>query len=751
MRTHPTRRSAPIAAAVLAATLATPAHAHDDDYRKLLDKQAMVPGPIVRLGEQITTGLFDSQGMTLLAQIPLNNFNGVNSSFGNDCWGYTSPSGREYVIMGLYGGYGFVEITNPTNPVIIDVVTGPGSDWHDVKVVGTYAYGVSEGGSGVQVMDLSDIDNGNVTLVRNWTSGGYSTTHNIVANEETGSLWIVGANIGNGGLIHLDISNPTLPQLDGGWTDMYVHDAQVVTWDSGPLAGRELAFCASGFSGGFSQTGLRIVDVTNPSNPVVLSTLYYPASGYAHQCWISEDQKYLYLNDELDEGSTVSVTTTRLINIEDPQNPFFVKTFTTGKAAIDHNLYVKDSVIYQSNYRSGLRVFDAINPADPIEIAYFDTYPGSDAASFNGAWSNYPYFESGTIAVSDIERGLFLLRLDAPLIPFALLESDLPATIAPDSSDTISVGLAKREGTTISTVNLMADTGSGFQPYAMSDNADGTWSVTAPTIDCDETFRYYFIATDTSSNVSTLPTNAPTNFYEAPVVSSIDLVYNDDFETNTGWSVSGSVADGAWERGIPAAGDRGDPPADFDGSGRCYLTDNQAGNSDVDGGTTILTSPALDATGTGTPVLSYALWYSNNIGIADDTMFVDISNNNGSTWQSLDTIGPGDPAAGGGWNVYEFDLTQVFTSPSSQVRVRFRAGDTGEGSVVEAAVDAVKITLTACEDPAPTCPADLNGDTSADFFDVSFLLQNEVDFNNDQGFDFFDISAFLQALSAGCP
>ena len=751
MRTPSTRHPAPIAAAVLAATLTTAVHAHDDDARKLLDKQAMVPGPVVRLGEQITTGLFDAQGMTLLAQIPLNNFTGVNSSFGNDCWGYTSPSGREYVIMGLYGGYAFVEVTNPTNPVIVDTVTGPISDWHDVKVLGNYAYGVSEGGSGVQVMDMSDIDNGNVTLVRNWTSGGYSTTHNIVANEETGSLWVVGANIGNGGLIHLDISNPELPALDGGWTDMYVHDAQVVVWDSGPLAGREIAFCASGFSGGFSQTGLRIVDVTNPNAPVLLSTLYYPASGYSHQLWISEDQRYLYLNDELDEGSTVSLTTTRLINIEDPENPFFVKTFTSGSTSIDHNLYVKDSVIYQANYRSGLRVFDAINPADPVQIAYFDTYPGSDSANFNGAWSNYPFFESGTIAISDIERGLFLVRLDAPLIPFALMETNLPDTIAPDSTDTLSVEVAQRDGTTISNVQLMADTGSGFQPYPMTDNTDGTWSTNAPAVSCDETFRYYFIATDTNSNTSTLPSDAPSSFYQAPVVSSIELVSNDNFETNTGWSVSGTVTDGAWERGIPAAGDRGDPNADFDGSGRCYLTDNEAGNSDVDGGTTILTSPALDGTGIGTPVLSYALWYSNNIGVADDTMFVEISNNNGSTWQSLDTIGPGDPAAGGGWNLYEFDLTQIFTSPSDQVRIRFRAGDTGEGSVVEAAVDAVSITLTTCEDPAPTCPADLNGDTNADFFDVSFLLQNEVDINNDGGFDFFDISSFLQDLSVGCP
>jgi choice-of-anchor B domain-containing protein len=758
MRHLPSRRSLSLTLA-LACGLTSTAIAHDDDYRKLLDKQSAVMGPIWTAdSDNVQRGLFDSQNMTLLAQIPLNNFVGVNSTFGNDCWGYVSPSGREYVIMGVYGGFAFVEITNPTNPVIIDTVTGPGSDWHDVKVLGQYAYGVSEGGSGIQVMDLSNIDSGNVTLVRNWTAGGYSTTHNIVANEESGSLWIVGANVGNGGLVHIDLSNPELPSFDGGWTEMYVHDAQVVTWQDGDLAGREIAFLSSGFSGGFSETGLRIADVTNPNNPTTLATLFYPNAGYSHQCWLSTDRKYLYLNDELDEGSTVSVTTTRVINVEDPANPSFVGTFTTGKAAIDHNLYTRDYVIYQSNYRSGLRVFDGLDPTNPVEVAFFDTYPGSDAASFNGTWSNYPFFPSGTIAVSDIERGLFLLRLDADLDGFALQErNDMPANVAPAGGDSISVNAITREGASISGVTMFADTGSGFMPIAMTENGDGSYSAASPMIDCGETLDYYFEASDGDST-KTLPANAPSGFFSASVASDFEEVFADNFESNMGWSVSGSVSDGAWERGIPAGGGgRGDPATDFDGSGRCYLTDNVEGNSDVDGGTTTLTSPAMDATGEGIPMLSYALWYSNNVGEVDDTIFIDISNNNGSNWQSLDTIGPGDPAAGGGWNEYSYDLTQIFASPSSQVRIRFRAGDTGVGSVVEAGVDAVEIELVSCENATNPCPADFTGEGSLNFLDVSAFLtafgnqDPAADFTGEGSFNFLDVSAFLSAFAAGCP
>ena len=762
MRHLPSRRSlssAPLATALLLSlACGSVANAHDDDYRKLLDLQPPVFGPIWTQGSLETGGVYDFQNMTLLAQIPLNNFTGLNTNSGNDCWGYVSPSGREYVIMGVEGGFGFVEITNPTSPVIVDKITGPVSLWHDVKVVGQYAYGVSEGGSGIQVMDMSNIDSGNVTLVRNWTGGGYSTTHNIVTNEETGSLWVCGTNIGNGGLINIDLSNPSLPSIDGGWTEMYVHDAQVVTWQGGAYDGRELAFLASGFSSGFSETGLRIADVTDPNNPVTLSTLFYPNAGYSHQCWLSTDRTILYLNDELDEGNSVSVTTTRVINVEDPANPVFLGTFTTGKAAIDHNLYTRDHVIYQSNYRSGLRVFDALDPINPTEVAYFDTYPGSDSASFNGTWSNYPFFPSGTIAVSDIERGLFLMTLNANLDGFAFQQTANPSTVSPAGGETISVNTVTRQGASMTNVSMFANTGSGFTQVAMSDNGDGSYSAASPQIDCGETLSYYFQGTDNNGLTKTLPANAPANAFSAEVASSFVEAFADNFESNTGWSVSGSVTDGAWERGIPAGGGgRGDPASDFDGSGRCYLTDNVEGNSDVDGGTTTLTSPAMDATGVGTPTLTYALWYSNNIGVIDDTMFVEISNNNGGSWQSLDSIGPGDPNAGGGWNTYSYDLSTIYAAPSSQVRIRFLAGDTGDGSVVEAAVDAVNIELVSCENTGNPCPADMTGDGALDFFDVSAFLtafgasDPSADFTSDGSFDFFDVSAFLTAFGAGCP
>lgn len=362
-------------------------------------------------GTELDMNQFPKRNAELLAWLPLDRFEGDHGA-GNDCWGYVSPSGREYAIMGLEKGFGFVEITDPTNPVILTVIPGPASTWSDVKIIGHHAYGVSEGGAGIRVMDLSQIDNGIVTLVNTKQQNGHSSTHNIVSNPDSGFVYLVGANISNGGLVAVDVTtDPADPNIVGAWNQMYIHDAQVVTFHEGPYAGREIAYCLAGFGGGSDQTGLRIVDVTDKDNMFTVSTALWSRARYAHQGWLSTCRKYIYINDELDEGNSVENTTTRIFNVEDIENPYYVGTATTDLPAIDHNLYTTERLMFQANYRSGLRVFDITDRENPYEIAYFDTYPEDDDASFNGAWSTYPYFPSGSVLISDIERGLFIIRL----------------------------------------------------------------------------------------------------------------------------------------------------------------------------------------------------------------------------------------------------------------------------------------------------------------------------------------------------
>jgi hypothetical protein len=203
-------------------------------------------------------------------------------------------------------------------------------------------------------------------------------------------------------------ADPVNPPKIGQWSKRNFHDAQAVTYSDGPYAGRQIVF---GFTG--SALSLQILDVTDKSNITELSSLRYSDAGYSHQGWLSPDRKYVYLNDEFDErDGLVPTTTTRIINVEDLENPFEVGTFTNGNSAIDHNLFVVYDKIFAANYSSGLRVFDASDPEAPVEIAHFDTYPENDRANFNGLWASYPFFPSGTVIGNDLERGLFVWTVD---------------------------------------------------------------------------------------------------------------------------------------------------------------------------------------------------------------------------------------------------------------------------------------------------------------------------------------------------
>jgi hypothetical protein len=178
-------------------------------------------------------------------------------------------------------------------------------------------------------------------------------------------------------------------------------------------------------------------------------------------------------------------------------------------------------------------------------------------------------------------------------------------------------------------------------------------------------------------------------------------MFADNFNTNMGWTVSGNALDGQWQRAVPAGGgDRGDPPTDYDGSGFCYVTDNADGNSDVDDGTTILTSPTLDFSTNDTKV-SYARWYSNDAGDNPhaDIFEVYLSSNNGASWVLAETVGPVEESSGG-WFESAVWIADYIT-PSSQGKIRFQASDLGGGSVVEAGVDDFKILRPDCT-PIPT-------------------------------------------------
>jgi len=691
-------------------------------------------------GEEVR-GLYDSYGdITLQSWLSLDDLGGADS--GNDCWGYVSPSGKEYAIIGDSDGTNFVDITDPAAPVVVEKISGPNSLWRDMKTYGQYAYIVSEGGSGIQIVNMTNIDLGVVTLVNTVDTGGTSATHNVAINTDSGFLYRSGG--GDNGLRIYDLNaNPTNPPYVGSWITKYVHDVQIVTYPPGSqYEGREIAFCCAGYNSGWTETGLSIVDVTDKDNIFVVSQMQHSNNNYSHQGWLTEDYQYFYLNDELDEQNTGSLTTTRIIDVSNLSNPIQVGTCSSGSTSIDHNLYIKGDTMFQANYRSGLRIFDISDRLSPVQTAWFDTYPGSDAAQFNGIWSNYPYFPSGTVIGSDLERGLFVWSVEEPTVAATVLDP-LPEMLNPAGGDSFRIQATLASGGELDMNGsvLRWDDGSGWNESTMNIETPGNPAILRATFGASECgnivdFEAVVMATD---GFSTTPISDS-------IMSANDILtaFEDTFETNQGWSVDNDCTDGQWGRGTPAGGgSRGDPPTDSDGSGQCYVTDNVSGNSDVDGGTTTLISPILDASATDS-ILEYHRWYSNDYGASpnEDIFVVRVSDDGGSSWTTLEQVGPGGPEASGGWYIVQFDLGSIAgIDPSDQFRVAFEASDLGDGSVVEAGVDGVRITSIDCE----MCVGDIDGNGVVDVEDVLDVIAG---FGTDYTVD--DILVVLGAFGSDC-
>ena len=240
--------------------------------------------------------------------------------------------------------------------------------------------------------------------------GGLPATGTVLANDPP-------AQCGTG-LHMIDISDPKNPTYAGcDDSTGYVHDTQCVVYD-GPDAehrGREICFNSNGIEYALNgQNFVSIVDVTDKENPETLSRLEYEGSGYSHQGWLTEDQTHFLHGDEGDEILAGVNTTTRVWDVRDLDNPVVTSVFENDTTSIDHNLYTQGAYAYASNYTTGLRVYDVRDVATTglSEVAYFDLYPENDNASFEGGtWSNYPYFsQKGIVAVSSIDRGLFILK-----------------------------------------------------------------------------------------------------------------------------------------------------------------------------------------------------------------------------------------------------------------------------------------------------------------------------------------------------
>lgn len=385
-----------------------------------------------------TAGGFECNGTDLLSYLPVSAIGGQRGTKVNDVWGWTDPTtGKEYALVGRTDGTAFVDVSDPSHPIYLGELPkteGSRSNWwRDIKVYQDHAFIVADGAlaHGMQVFDLTRLRSVPRPPAKFTEDAHYDkifSAHNIVIDTSTGFAFAVGSNGGGescGGALHMiDIREPKNPRFAGCYADPatgysrtgYTHDAQCVTYHGPDAAYQGRAICLNS-----SETALGIADVTDKANPKVIASLSYPNVSYAHQGWLSEDQRYFFMNDEGDEGTgQVAGTRTLVVDVSDLDDPVLAAEYIAKTKSTDHNLYVNGNLMYESNYVSGLRILDISDPLHPVEVGYFDTtpFPFDEAGTDYGSWSNYPYFKSGTIVVTSQAEGLFMLKKsDRTLVP----------------------------------------------------------------------------------------------------------------------------------------------------------------------------------------------------------------------------------------------------------------------------------------------------------------------------------------------
>jgi choice-of-anchor B domain-containing protein len=371
------------------------------------------------------TGAFPCDGIDLLSFITVDEMGGglyAPEGRGSDVWGWTDPeTGREYVIAGLEVGTSFIDITDPKRPIYLAHLPTSATNnliWRDIKVYDDHAFIVAESANhGMQVLDLTvlrDLDAAGAphTLEADAHYEGFLRAHNLVINEDSGFAYAVGQREDAQGCIPsvhmLDIRDPLNPTFVGCYEDDgYVHDAHCVMYE-GPdtrFTDREICIMSSP-----NPHTVTIVDVSDKDSPETLSVTTYPNPAYSHQGWLLDGQRYYLHNSETTTRVPQGIDIFDLASLTDPQHIGF---FENPAQSTQHNMYqADDGYVYQSNYSSGLRKYDVSNVAEGVieEVGYFDVYPPNDDPGFGfGTWSNYPWFDSGVVAVHGYQ-GLWIVK-----------------------------------------------------------------------------------------------------------------------------------------------------------------------------------------------------------------------------------------------------------------------------------------------------------------------------------------------------
>ncbi|MDX1908073.1 MAG: choice-of-anchor B family protein [Bacteroidia bacterium] len=649
----------------------------------------------------------------------------------SDVYGWVSPAGQEYALVGTYLGLSVVSLADPTNPLQVQFVQGTPTIWRDVQTWGQYAYVSNEGGGGILIVDLSGLPNSIVS--KDTIMAGITTAHTIWIDEK-GYLYVNGPNVFNGGTAIFDVhTDPWHPIFIGSYNGRYVHDNYVRD---------DIAYNAE-----INDGRLTILDVSNRAQPVEIGSRDYPSS-FTHNTWLNDAGTVVFTTDEY-AGAYIHAW-----DITDPSDIRLLdraRSTVSGTTTIPHNVYVLNDYLVISYYNDGVVIMDASHPDAMAVTGWYDTNQ-LQGGSFDGVWSAYPYLPSGLILGSDINEGLYVLEANYvrgcylsgtiyDAVSNQLLDG---AQVVFQSSDTVITGgvgtysfgasdsgqytiTVSKPGYISQTLTVVLDNGVPVVQNFSLDRSPRTHftlqALYGPTGDPIEGILIEGTAPAEGTQISwvtsaagtviipdlvtgeyqlyagkwgfrTLDTlvNLPVGTYTLTL--TFDSIYDDPFALDLGWVRSGTATAGEWIREQPVGsflnGNPYNPDQDLpdDVGFACYVTGNGGTSvfgNEVNGGSTVILSPEINLTGYNDPVLVYSWWFVNYSfatgGAGNESLKTELVGNLATLPLKVHTN-----ALSNKWQQDTIRISELYPL-YEPFRIRFTTQDTPPNNIVEAGID----------------------------------------------------------------
>lgn len=324
--------------------------------------------------------------------------------------------GREYALLGGSKGMIIVDVTNPDVPKQVVQIPGIVNTWKEIKTYKNIAYVTTEGGGGLQIIDLSGLPDTNVTaykaynyvgdVARNQVDttiiGKMGAFHALHIDTTKGFVYLFGGNssVSNGGALVLDLKPDAYrPKYAGrfnittGYRDNYIHDGYV---DNDTL------FAAMVYNGTFN-----VIDFKNKLTPVVLASQQTPTA-FTHNVWLTPNRKTLLTTDENTGSFLASYDVSNLSSIKLLDK---VQNLSTGSIVHNTHILPNGNFAVTSWYKDGINIVDITRPQNLVVVGTYDTYPQGIGNGYGGAWGVYPFLPSGNLVVSNLDDGdgLFVL------------------------------------------------------------------------------------------------------------------------------------------------------------------------------------------------------------------------------------------------------------------------------------------------------------------------------------------------------